>query len=173
MRLIKQLFIGLSLLIATATTAQTNLKFGHVNTQAILQEMPELKSVEDQLQAEYDKLEKQLTDMQEALKTIQQQYIQKMQAKSFAVGEQQSLEQQLQDGNQKVQAFYMQSQQSLQAKEQELKLPIFEKLTDAIKAVGEEGGFLYIFEEVGGLTVYKSEKSIDIAPLVKAKLGIQ
>ena len=73
MRLIKQLFIGLSLLIATATTAQTNLKFGHVNTQAILQEMPELKSVEDQLQAEYDKLEKQLTDMQEALKTMQEQ----------------------------------------------------------------------------------------------------
>lgn len=150
--------------------AQTPMKFGHVNTQAILAEMPELKSVETQLQTEYSKLEAQLTDMQESLKTIQMDYVNRLQ--TMPAEERASLETQIQEGNQKVQAFYQTSQQNLQKKEQELKTPIFEKVTTAIEQVGEENGFLYIFEEAGGLAVYKSQKSVDVSDLVKAKLGL-
>jgi outer membrane protein len=173
MKMIKQLFIGLALMITTFTSAQSSFKFGHINTQAIFSVMPELKTVDEQLQAEYSTLEKQLTDMQEALKTLQTDYLTKLQANQLSPEERNSLETQIQQGDQKVQAFYQNSQQSLQRKEQELKSPIFIKVSDAIQAVGEENGFLYIFEEVGGLTLYKSEKSVDVAPLVKAKLGIQ
>ncbi len=165
--------IGVALITTTVVSAQSNLKFGHVNTQAILSAMPEMKTIDEQLQGEYSKLEAQLTDMQEALKSIQQEYITKMQAQTLTGAEKQNLETQIQEGNQKVQTFYQQSQQSLQQKEQELKQPVFQKLSEVIQQVGEENGFLYIFEEVGGLAVYKSEKSVDVGPLVKAKLGIQ
>ncbi len=154
-------------------SAQSGFKFGHVNTQSILSVMPELKTIEEQLNTEYKQLETQLTDMQETLKGLQQEYVQKMQTNTLSPEERSSLETQIQEMNQKVQMFYQQSQQSLQAKEQELKTPLFEKVTNAIKEVGAENGFLYIFEEVGGLTVYKGVKSVDVAPLVKAKLGIQ
>ncbi len=154
-------------------SAQSGFKFGHVNTQAILSVMPELKTIDEQLNTEYKQLETQLTDMQETLKGLQQEYVQKMQTNALSPEERSSLETQINQMNQKVQTFYQQSQQSLQAKEQELKTPVYEKVTNAIQQVGAENGFLYIFEEVGGLTVYKGEKSIDVAPLVKAKLGIQ
>eukprot|EP01155_Anaeramoeba_flamelloides_P010122 Anaeramoba_flamelloidesa291_71.p2 GENE.a291_71~~a291_71.p2 ORF type:complete len:174 (-),score=15.63 a291_71:368-889(-) len=173
MNLIKNLIVGLVLMTASVASAQSGLKFGHVNTQEILSVMPELKTIDEQLQAEYAQLETQLTDMQETLKGLQQEYVQKMQANTLAPEERSSLETQIQEMNNKVQTFYQQSQQSLQAKEQELKTPVFEKVTNAIKEVGAENGFLYIFEEIGGLTVYKSQKSVDVAPLVKAKLGIQ
>lgn len=149
--------------------AQSSMKFGHVNTQAILAEMPELKTIEAELQTEYSKLEAQLTDMQESLKTIQMDYVNRLQ--TMPADERAQLETQIQEGNQKVQTFYQTSQQNLQKKEQELKMPIFEKVTTAIEQVGEENGFLYIFEEAGGLAVYKSQKSVDVSDLVKAKLA--
>ncbi len=173
MRLIKQLIIGLALIGSTVVSAQSNLKFGHVNTQAILTVMPELKTIDEQLKSEYSVLEGQLTDMQEALKSLQTEYITKMQAGTISAEERSGMETQLQEGNLKVQNFYQTSQQTLQKKEQELKKPVFDKVTNAIQEVGDENGFLYIFEEVGGLTVYKSEKSVDVSDLVKAKLGIQ
>jgi outer membrane protein len=173
MRYLKQLTFVLALLVTAFTSAQSKLKFGHINSQAILQAMPELKTIESTLEAEYTKLENQLTDMQEALKTIQQDYVSRMQTNSLSGEERANMEKQIQEGNQKVQGFYMQSQQSLKAKEKELKMPLLDKVSNAIQEVGAENGFLYIFEEVGGLTVYKSTKSIDVAPLVKTKLGIQ
>ncbi len=173
MRLAKHLIIGLALLTSTLISAQSKLKFGHVNTQAILSVMPELKTIEEQLKTEYETLEGQLTDMQEDLKKLQQDYITKMQAGNIAQEERTNLETQLQEGNLKVQNFHQQSQQKLLQKEQELKKPIFDKVSIAIQEVGDENGFLYIFEEAGGLAVFKSEKSIDVSDMVKAKLGIQ
>lgn len=173
MRFIKRLFIGIALIGTTAVSAQSNLKFGHVNTQAIFAMLPELKTIDEQLQTEYSTLEKQLTDMQEALKSVQQEYVAGMQAKTLTAEQRTSMETQIQEGNQKVQTFYQQSQQTLQAKEQKLKQPVFEKVTVAIQEVGAENGFLYIFEEAGGLAVYKSAKSIDVSDLVKKKLGLK
>ncbi|TLX76927.1 OmpH family outer membrane protein [Labilibacter sediminis] len=173
MRLIKQLFIGIAMIATTSISAQSNLKFGHVNTQAIFALLPELKAIDEQLQAEYTTLEKQLTDMQEALKTLQQEYITGMQSNTLTPEKRTSMETQIQEGNQKVQTFYQQSQQTIQTKEQQLKQPLFEKVSNAIQEVGAENGFLYIFEEVGGLAVYKSAQSVDVSDLVKTKLGIQ
>ncbi len=173
MKLFKLFIIGLIVTASSVTNAQSKLKFGHINTQTVISAMPEFKTVTDELQAEYSKLEKQLTDMQEALQTLQKDYVAKMQANSMTPEEQSNLEKQITDGNQKVQAFYTQSQQNLQTKEQQLKAPIFAKVTSAIQEVGQEGGFIYIFEESANVAIYKSEKSIDVAPLVKAKLGIQ
>jgi outer membrane protein len=47
-----------------------------------------------------------------------------------------------------------------------------EKLRDAIEEIGEEGGFIYIFAENSGATVYQSDQSIDVTEQVKNKLGI-
>ncbi|MGQ1785390.1 MULTISPECIES: OmpH family outer membrane protein [unclassified Saccharicrinis] len=173
MKLIKQLFVGLALIGSTMVSAQSNLKFGHVNTQAILSAMPELKTIDEQLKGQYETLEAQLTTMQEDLKKLQTDYLTKMQAGNMSPDERNIIETELQESNLKVQNFFQTSQQTLQQKEQELKKPIFDKVSNAIQEVGAENGFLYIFEEVGGLAVYKSEKSIDVSNLVKAKLGIQ
>ena len=173
MKIIKLLIIGLALVTTTMVSAQSSLKFGHVNTQAILSVLPELKTIDEQLQSEYSVLEGQLTDMQEDLKKLQTDYITKLQGGTMTQEERVSMETELQEKNAKVQNFYQTSQQSLQKKEQELKQPVFQKVTTAIQEVGAENGFLYIFEEVGGLTVYKSEKSVDVSDLVKAKLGVQ
>ena len=58
-------------------------------------------------------------------------------------------------------------------KEQQLLQPIIEKVQKAIDTVGEENGLIYIFDVSSQVVLYHSDKSIDAAPLVKAKMGIK
>jgi outer membrane protein len=162
--------LSILLFIGTMLYAQQPMKFGNVNTQEILSSMPELKQVQTQLEEEYKQKENQLTTLQEDLKTKQEAYMQV--AESMTPEARASKEQELQQMGQKVQNFYMLAQQQLKAKEQELKAPLIQKVQVAIQEVGDENGFLYIFEITSGMPVYHSDKTIDVTPMVKKKLGI-
>ena len=165
------ILVSFMLTAGFAATAQQSLKFAHVDSEAIFTSLPELVTIKTQMETEYKKYEDQLTTMQEQLKTDQEKYM--AEAKALTPEVRAEREKGLMDMNQRVQTFYSQAQQQLQTKEQELKTPLVKKVEDAIKQVGEENGFLYIFEEKAGLAVYHSEKSVDASALVKAKLGIK
>jgi outer membrane protein len=170
MRIEKLLFLAAALLLTgTAINAQA-LKFGHVSLESIALEMPEYKQIQTTLDAETSKLENQFTTMREELGKIEADYQQK--AATLTPVEREAKEKELMEMQGKVQAFFENAQQTLQQKNQELQLPVLEKLNNAVDAVGAEGGFMYIFEVKSGLTLYHSSQSIDITPLVKAKLGI-
>jgi outer membrane protein len=51
--------------------------------------------------------------------------------------------------------------------------PVMEKARKAIEAVAKEKGLLYVFDMSQGNPVYASEESLDILPLVKARLGLK
>ena len=163
--------LALMLFSMSAINAQQPMKFGHINSAEILQSLPELKTIETQMEAEYKEKEAQLMTMQEELQGMQQNYQQV--AAGLSPAERSAKEQELMELNQKVQNYYTLSQQQIQAKQNELQAPIIQKLKAAIQEVGVEEGFLYIFEMTSRVPVFASDKSIDVAPLVKAKLGIQ
>jgi outer membrane protein len=73
---------------------------------------------------------------------------------------------------QRIANFEQVAQQDLQQQQQRLIQPVLEKANNAIKAVAEEKGFVYIFDVSRGNPVYFSPKSTDILPLVKTKLGL-
>lgn len=166
----KLLLLNVLLFVVVLAFGQQPMKFGHINTQEVLNMMPELKVIQTQMETEYKQKENQLTTMQSDLKTQQDEYVKV--AESMAPAARAEKEKSLQEMGQKVQNYYMLAQQQLKAREQELKMPIVKKLQTAIQEVGDENGFLYIFETASNMPVYHSEKSIDVAPLVKAKLGI-
>jgi len=162
--------LSLLLFVGSVAFAQ-QLKFGNVNTQEILMSMPELKEVQTKLESEFKQKENMLTTMQEDLKKQQDEYMKI--AESMTPEARATKEQELQSMGQKVQNFYMLAQQQLQAKEQELKTPLLQKVKVAIQEVGDENGFIYIFEVTSGLTLFHSHETVDVTPLVKAKLGIK
>lgn len=159
------------MMVSMTVVGQQPMKFGHINSTEILSVMPEMKAVDSQLEGEYKTKEDQLTAIQEELRTKQADYQQT--AKTLTPEQRSAKEQELMELGQKAQNFYVLAQQQLQAKGNELRAPIIEKLKAAIQEVGDEQGFLYIFEVTSGLPLYHSEKSVDVGPLVKAKLGIQ
>ena len=79
------------------------------------------------------------------------------------------------DWQNRIQQFQANAQQQLQEKQAELFQPIMAKIDKAIKDIGKEQGFVYIFTVGQGSTlVYFDEtKSTNVLPLAKAKLGIK
>ena len=153
------------------TTANAQAKFGHVNTQEIIQAMPEfttartdiekltqqyeadLKSMQDELQKKAEAFEKEEATLPENIKTRRNQ--------------------ELQDLYQRIQQTYQDNQQALAKAQQEKMQAITTKVLDAIKDVGQEGGYVYVMDMSAGIPYISTTLSSDVTAQVKAKLGLK
>ncbi|MDI9538982.1 MAG: OmpH family outer membrane protein [Bacteroidota bacterium] len=167
MRFIKTIAIACLLLITSAITAQ-ELKFGHVNVQELIMELPDKKDADTKLQAEAQILQDRLKVMSEEHEKKYRDYIAQRETMPELIRT--TTEKEIQDIEQRLQNYQLMAQQTLQKKEQELYQPILEKVQRAIDAVGQEQGLIYIFDISSQVVLYHSEKSLDCGPLVKAKL---
>jgi len=151
------------------TTASAQ-KFGHVNSQEIVQAMPEytkartdietltkqyeadLKSMQDELQKKADEFDKLAADTPENIKQRRQQELQEM--------------------YQKIQQTYQDNQQALAKEQSEKMQAITTKVLDAIKAVGQAGSYVYIMDIASGIPYISTTLSTDVTTEVKKKLGL-
>lgn len=159
----KKLVLMLMLLAPMTMMAQ---KFGKVNTQSIMQSMPEVSKANGELEALQKQKENDLQAMQQELQRKADEY-QKASSTMNATTKQQK-ETELQGLQQKIQQAFQDGQQEMQKKSNELMQPIVEKVRTAINAVGKAGGYTYIFEE--GAAVYTGDNVTDVTNAVKAKL---
>ena len=145
-------------------------KFGHVNMQEIMQAMPEYTAAQTDLK----KLEEQYTaDLKQMQEEIQRKAVafDKEQA-TLPDNIKQRRQQELQDAYQKYQESLQDNQQALQKAEQEKMADIQQKMLDAIKAIGQEGGYIYIMT-TNSLPYISTTLSTDVTAQVKAKLGLK
>ena len=166
----KKLIIFLLMMLPLGVFAQES-KIAIVNTQEVIQAMPEFAT-----------MQKQMADMEAKYKNemqvMQDEYNKKY---SDFVAQQDSLTenikmrrmQELQDIEQRVQNFMQVARQDMDKKQQELLAPIQDKVRTAIKAVGDEKGYAYIFDNNPGIVLYTGNAAIDATPDVKAKLGLK
>ena len=166
-KLVSVVFVAL-VAFSSIAFAQAPTKLGHIESQSIIALMPETKKAQDALKLEAKSLQDQLEIMQVEFNKKYQDYIAKGDSLPDLVRK--TKEGELNDLQQRTQTFQTNAQQGLQKKEQELFKPIMEKVQKAIKEVGDENGFLYIFEATQFL--YMSPKAEDVAPLVKKKLNL-
>ena len=164
----KKLIIAILCCLPLTMVAQT-LIFGTINTGEVLTAMPERAAAEQQLQDLTKRYEDEFVKLQE---DFQKKY-QEVQAMGDTVPETIKMRryEELQAMDQRIQSFRQVVEQDLAKKQEELFIPIQQKLMDAINAVGSENGFTYIFD--ANAAYYKGVGNEDVTPLVKAKLGIQ
>ena len=147
----KKIIICAICAICGFTTANAQAKFGHVNTQEIIQAMPEYekaKSEIDALTAQYDA---DLKSMQDELQKKAEAF-DKEQA-TLPENIKQRRNQELQDMYQKIQQSYQDNQMALQKASQDKMQAITTKVLDAIKSV--------------------TTLSTDVTAQVKTKLGLK
>lgn len=170
-------FIGIAaLLIIVALAGQSamaqNLKFGHVNSDELIQALPEFDSANVNLEKFRKELVNALELMSVELNTKNEAY--QKESKNLSDIVKQTKEQELYDMNKRIQDFQTNAQTQLQEKNVALLQPIYAKVDKAIKDVGKENGFIYIFDIAKGALLYFDEtKSTNVMPLAKAKLGIK
>jgi outer membrane protein len=169
MKTLKTLLIAIAALTLTVAANAQELKFGHINSQEVLADMPDKLAAEKTLQDEASKLEEQLKIMSNDLQQKYEEYINKRDSLPELIRA--TKEKEIQDADQRIQSYRQMAQQSLAQKEQQLLGPIIEKVQKAIDEVGTENGFVYIFDLGSQIILYNSPQSVDVAPLVKAKLG--
>jgi len=171
-------FLGIAaLVIMVIFTGQDvmaqNLKFGHVNRTELIQSMPEFDSARVNL----EKLSTELTNtaelLQVELNNKYQTYLKE--GKNLTDLVRQTKEQELNDAQKRLTDFQTNAQNTLQEKQVELFTPITEKADKAIRDVGKENGFIYIFDTSPGtqLAYFDEAKSTNVISLAKAKLGLK
>ena len=164
----KKLLFMLMMLAPMAALAQQ--KFGHVNSQEIIQAMPEFTKARTEIEALTKQYEADLKSMQEELQKKSEAY-EKEQA-TLPANIKERREKELQEMYQKIQQSYQDNQQALAKEQSERMQAITTKVLDAIKQVGQAGGYVYIMDLTGGIPYISSTLSTDVTAEVKKKLGL-
>lgn len=165
--MIKKFLAAIIIALPLCASAQ---KFGTIDSQSILPQMPEYTEADAKLaeaskkyEAEFAKLREEQDKKMAEFQSVYEDPTVPQSIKDRRIQEMQELEQ-------KVQQFTQTAQQDLQRQQMQLLQPIQEKLLKAIQAVGQENNFTFIFPIEA--TLYQGTDVIDVTPLVKAKLGL-
>lgn len=162
----KKLILALMLLAPMATFAQ---KFGHLNEQEVLEAMPEFIKARGEVEAQAKIYDNDLNSMRDELKRKSDEYDK---AKStMPAAKQADTETELQTLYQKIQQAYQDNSQAMQKLQQDKMQPIMTKLNNAIKAVGDRGGYVYIMDVTAGIPYISTTLSKDVTAEVKAELA--
>ena len=152
-----KVFVLVALTLA-AMSVSAQVKLGHIETQKLIQAMPEWTAAQKTFEEEQKKVNTELNGLREQFQTKLAEYSEKM--KTYSEAMRATTEEELQGLQQRIQRF------------QETAMAQLEKTLNAIKEVGKENGFTYIFDMNAGI-LYAAENSQDVLPLVKKKLGLQ
>ncbi|MDP4272302.1 MAG: OmpH family outer membrane protein [Bacteroidota bacterium] len=164
--MLRKIALSLLLICSVGLFAQ-DLKFGHVSIQDLASSMPEMidgrkklddtsKQYEKELAQMYSDLNKKYTEFTSAKDSLPESI------KNRRIEELQGLEQRFNN-------FKQQSSEEIQKQQSELERSVMEMIVKAVKAVGDENGYVYIMDKNSALYI-SSTKSTDVTELVKAKL---
>lgn len=165
--MIKRLILAVLIALPVSLMAQ---KFGVVDVEAIITKMPEYTAMQKQIeeasakyQTEFDKLNEEINK-----KFTELQELDKDAATPSSIKERRL--QEVQELDQKMQQFRNTVNQDLQRQQAQLMAPIEQKFQDAVKTVGNEGNFVFIFQK--GMSLYEGAMVEDCTKAVSAKLGL-
>ena len=166
----KILFVGV-LALATIVTVQAQ-KFGHLNSQLLLTEMPEIKAADAQLENFQKGLLAKGEEMVKAFEANYNNYVTEANSGTLSAIQMQQKESALREEQSSIQQYEQEVQQQLAQKRQELYKPLFDKVKTAIQKIGKEQGYTMIFDTSVAGAIVHAQASEDVMALVKAELGL-
>jgi outer membrane protein len=168
---VKTLFVTLAAVSLSLTGSVFAQKFAYINSQKILATYKEAQDAQEQL----DKINKAWEEEGRAMQKQFQELGEQLESQSLLLSEERQKEKQ-----QELQSLYMKIQQyqaekwgqsgEFYKKQDELMQPIIDKINTAIKKVGEEERYDYIFDTVAGNILYASPSQTDLTDLVLQEL---
>ena len=162
----KKMILMMLMFAPLATFAQ---KFGHINAQEVMSQMPEFIKARGEMQAKAKQMENDLKAMLDELQRKSQEYDKNK--STMNATKQQETEAELNTLYQKYQQALQDNQQTLSKEQQEKMQPITTKLVNAIKEVGKTGGYVYIMDVSSGIPYISDTLSKDVTAEVKTQLN--
>lgn len=162
----KKLILMLMLFAPMSMFAQ---KFGHLNSQQVMNDMPEFVKARGEIEATAKQYENDLKAMQDELQRKAEEY--EKTKSTMNATKQKETEDELMKLNEKIRTAYNDNSQALQKAQQEKMQPITTKLVNAIQAVGKAGNYVYIMDITSGIPYISQTLSEDVTAKVKAELA--
>ena len=150
-----KVFVLVALTLA-AMSVSAQVKLGHIETQKLIQAMPEWTAAQKTFEEEQKKVNTELNGLREQFQTKLAEYSEKM--KTYSEAMRATTEEELQGLQQRIQRFQETAMAQLEKTQNDLMQPVMEKALNAIKEVGKENGFTYIFDMNAGI-LYAAENS--------------
>ena len=171
--MLKRTVISLLVLLSFAVMAQSEsaLKFGHYNSHEILLQMSETESAQKQLSALSSSYDKELSKMSQDYDAKVEDFVKY--SKDMDEEIKKSRQHEIVSLEERIVALKETANATLRKKQEELLLPIKEKLQNAVKQIGEEHHFMYLFDTNIPSLGYISPESEDVTPLIKSKLDLK
>lgn len=167
--MLKKIALILLLVLPMSVFAQ---KFGHIRTQEILTAMPEYTKAQTDIQTMQKQYENEMKIVQEDFQKKFTAFQQEQANLPKNILERRQNE--LQQLGERAQQMQQDAQRDLEKSWMEMLEPIAKKIDDAIKAVGQEGSYVYIFDlNTTNIPFVNETLSTDVTGAVKSKLGIQ
>lgn len=167
--MLKKIVLLLMLVLPMSVFAQ---KFGHIRTQEILTVMPEYTKAQTDIQTMQQQYDDEIKRLGEEINKKFAAYQQEQ--ANLPKNIQERRQKELQEMNERGMQMQQDAQQELQKSWMQMLEPIAKKIDDAIKAVGQEGGYVYIFDlNATQIPFINEAHSTDVTAAVKAKLGLQ
>lgn len=170
----KNIFVLSFIFLFTSGFAVSNLeaqKVGHLNSALILSEMPEVLAADAELETLQQQLVNQAQRKVEALQRDYQELVRKEQQGDLSPRQLQEEQNRLREKEMELQMEDQNIQSTLMRKREELLSPIIDKVQKAIEDVARENNFQYILDTSAGTVLYQ-DPTMDVADLVRAKLGL-
>ncbi len=168
-KLFKVALVAGSLFFA-GNIAKAQSKIGYINVNQVVDQMPETKTLQKQIQDYQKTFVDQLTTMNNELQTNAQGYDAKKATMTDAART--AKESELQDMNKRLQDFQTKAQQQVADKSKQLSDPLLNRVRTAIQTVAKEKGYTYVFDSQQ-TELLVSQPQDDLMPAVKVKLGIK
>ncbi|MFM2305396.1 MAG: hypothetical protein RLZZ367_65, partial [Bacteroidota bacterium] len=167
-RVKKLSFAFFMLLLSTGAFAQQ--KYGHIDSDEILNSMPEFKQMNATLESKRKQYAYQLQRMYEEYEKKGKEFQEYGQSMMQAVAEERKYE--LDSLQMAISTFEGTAQGEVQKLQQKLLKPLNDKYLKVVSAVAKENGYTLIFDLSTNIVAYYPENSGDITDLVKKKMGI-
>ena len=166
----KKLLLAIAVALPLGAMAQ---KLGTVDLDAVFQAMPETAAAQQEVQDISKKYEDEYAKLQEEINKLYTDYQTIVNDPAQSDEFKQTRMQEIQEKAQKVDQFRNTAMQAVQQATEARMAPIQQKLMEAVKRVGVEGSYTFIFPNEPAMILYVGTDVTDVTPLVRTKLGLQ
>ena len=165
----KKLFLIAAMAVVSFAATAQNLKFGYVNYSELVQLMPDMDTVREQLEAQEKETYETLGAMYEEYQTKAQQFQQKESTWTPAIRDSKLKE--LQEIETRFQESQQIFQQELQQMQQMLQAPVMEKAQNTVIELAKAKGLPFVFEETQMLYIDPAQ-GVNLTVEARAALNI-
>ena len=168
-KLLKVALVALCIVFA-GNFAKAQSKIGYLNTNVLVDQLPEMKTLKTQMDAYSKTFSDQLTTMQAEYQSKGEAYQKSVATMTDAART--AAQTELQDLQQRITTFHDNAQRQIEQKSADLMKPIQDKVKAAIQAVAAEKGYAYVFDS-SQTELLVAPPADDLTAAVKTKLGLQ